>query len=79
MRDRIRVTGIASQYCTLPPYDRFFQILFPSPAPWSFWSAVGSIQPPVLLASLILAGCAGLYLVVPRAAHGRRCEDRCGC
>jgi len=25
--DRIRVTGIASQYCTLPPYDRYFQIL----------------------------------------------------
>ena len=32
MGDRIRVTGIASQYCTLPPYDRYFQILIPSPA-----------------------------------------------
>jgi hypothetical protein len=32
MGDHIRVTGIASQYCTLPPYDRYFQILIPTPA-----------------------------------------------
>ena len=38
-----------------------------------------AIQPPVLLASLILAVRAGFHLVVPRAAHGRRFESRCGC
>ncbi|MBV9771072.1 MAG: GAF domain-containing protein [Bryobacterales bacterium] len=30
--DHIRITGIDSQNCMLPPYDRDFQILIPSPA-----------------------------------------------
>ncbi len=53
--DRIRVTGIASQYCTLPPYDRYFQILIPSPASVAILERGWAIQPPVLLAALILA------------------------
>src|ERR1700730_18688721 len=53
--DRIRVTGIASQYCTLPPYDRYFQILIASPAAVAVLERGWVIQPPVLLASLILA------------------------
>ena len=53
--DRIRVTGIASQYCTLPPYDRYFQILIPTPAAVAVLSRGWMIQPPVLLAALILA------------------------
>ncbi len=56
MGDRIRVTGVASQYCTLPPYDRYFQILIPSPASVSVIERGWAIQPPVLLASIILAG-----------------------
>ena len=54
--DRIRVTGIASQYCTLPPYDRYFQILIPGPASVAVMERGWAIQPPVLLASIILAG-----------------------
>ena len=54
--DRIRVTGIASQYCTLPPYDRYFQILIPGPASTAVIERGWAIQPPVLLASIILAG-----------------------
>jgi signal transduction histidine kinase/CheY-like chemotaxis protein len=54
--DRIRVTGIASQYCTLPPYDRYFQILIPSPGAVAVIERGWAIQPPVLLAALILAG-----------------------
>jgi signal transduction histidine kinase len=54
--DRIRVTGIASQYCTLPPYDRYFQLLIPTPAAVAVLSRGWVIQPPVLLAALILAG-----------------------
>ena len=54
--DRIHVTGIASQYCTLPPYDRYFQILIPGPSAVSVLQRGWAIQPPVLLASLILAG-----------------------
>jgi signal transduction histidine kinase len=59
MGDRIRVTGIASQYCTLPPYDRYFQILIPTPAAVAVIERGWAIQPPVLLASLILAGALG--------------------
>ncbi|HTB18288.1 MAG TPA: GAF domain-containing protein [Bryobacteraceae bacterium] len=54
--DRIRVTGIASQYCTLPPFDRYFQILITSPASVAVIERGWAIQPPVLLAALILAG-----------------------
>lgn len=53
--DRIRATGIASQYCTLPPYDRYYQILIPSPVSVAIVERGWIIQPPVLLASLILA------------------------
>jgi signal transduction histidine kinase/CheY-like chemotaxis protein len=58
--DRIRVTGIASQYCTLPPYDRFFQVLIPSPGSIAVLERGWVIQPPVLLAALILAGALAL-------------------
>jgi len=53
--DRIRVTGIASQFCTLPPYDRFFQILVPGPASVTVVEKAWMIPPPVLLASVMLA------------------------
>jgi len=53
--DRIRVTGVSSQYCTLPPYDRYFQILIATPAAVVILEKGWVIQPPVLLASMILA------------------------
>jgi signal transduction histidine kinase len=53
--DRVRVTGIASQYCTLPPYDHYFQILIPSPTAVLTLERGWLIQPPVLLAALIVA------------------------
>ncbi len=54
--DRIRITGIANQNCTLPPYDRFFEVLVPSPSSLAVLDRGWVIQPPVLLAALILAG-----------------------
>jgi signal transduction histidine kinase/ActR/RegA family two-component response regulator len=54
--DRVQVTGIASQYCTLPPYDHYFQILVPSPASVITLERGWIIQPPVLLIALIVAG-----------------------
>jgi signal transduction histidine kinase len=54
--DRIQMTGIASQYCRLAPYDNFFQILIPTPAAVTILERGWLIQPPVLLAALILAG-----------------------
>ena len=51
--DRVAVTGIATQYCPLPPYDRYFQILVNDPA------AVRMVQrsaliPPFLLLTAVL-------------------------
>jgi signal transduction histidine kinase/CheY-like chemotaxis protein len=59
--DRIRITGIASQYCTLPPFDRYFQVLVSSPSSIAILERGWVIQPPFLLAALILAG--GLALI----------------
>lgn len=53
--DRIRVTGIASQSCTLPPYDRFFQILVPGFSSIAIVEKSWMIPPPLLLASLMIA------------------------
>jgi signal transduction histidine kinase/CheY-like chemotaxis protein len=53
--DTIRVSGIASQYCTLPPYNQYFQILVGNPASVTLLERGWMIQPPVLLAALILA------------------------
>ncbi len=53
--DRIRVTGVASQFCTLPPYDRYFQVLVPGPASIVVVERAWMIPPPLLLASVMLA------------------------
>jgi len=53
--DRIRVTGIANQYCALPPYDQFFQIVIPHPSSVVVLDKSWMIPPPFLLASLMLA------------------------
>ncbi len=53
--DRILLTGIANQYCTLPPYNQYFQVLLASPSAVTVLERGWMIQPPVLLASLILA------------------------
>jgi signal transduction histidine kinase len=75
--DRIRVTGIASQYCTLPPYDRYFQILVPNPASVAVVERGWALQPPVLLASLILAGAlASIWWFRERRMAGLRKQMR---
>lgn len=53
--DRIRVTGIADQYCVLPPYDGFFEIVIPHPSSVVVLDKSWMIPPPFLLASLMLA------------------------
>lgn len=53
--DRIQVVGIANQYCTLPPFDQYFQVLIPVPGAVSILERGWLIEPPVLLASLIAA------------------------
>jgi signal transduction histidine kinase len=53
--DRIRVTGISNQYCTLPPYNRFFQVLIADPSAVVMLEKAWMIRPPFLLASLVFA------------------------
>jgi len=75
--DRIRVTGIASQYCTLPPFDRYFQVLIGSPAAVATLERGWFIQPPVLLASLILAAAlAAIWWIRERRMAGLRKQMR---
>jgi signal transduction histidine kinase/CheY-like chemotaxis protein len=54
--DRVRVTGIATQYCTLPPYDRFYQILIPAPTSVTVLRRAWLLPPELLLALLISIG-----------------------
>jgi len=54
--DWVRVTGIASQSCALPPYDHFFEILVPTAASVVVLERAWMIPPPFLLAALLLAG-----------------------
>lgn len=54
--DRVRATGVASQYCTLPPYNQYFQILVTSPAAVIVLERGWIVQPPVVLAAIILTG-----------------------
>jgi signal transduction histidine kinase/CheY-like chemotaxis protein len=52
--DRIRVTGIANQYCTLPPYDRFYQVLIPNVEAVRLLEKGWLVAPSRLLASLVV-------------------------
>lgn len=54
--DRVRVTGIATQYCTLPPYDRFYQVLIPAPTAVTVLRRAWLLSPELLLALLISIG-----------------------
>ena len=51
--DRIAVTGVATQYCPLPPYDRYFQVLINDPAAVHMVQR-GALIPPFLLLTALL-------------------------
>ena len=53
--DRIRVTGIAGQFCPLPPYNRLFQLWAPGFASIAVVEKSWMIPPPLLLACLMIA------------------------
>ncbi len=52
--DTIRVTGIGNQYCPLPPYDRFYQVLIPNAEAVSLLHKGWLIPPRRLVGSLML-------------------------
>ena len=56
--DKVRVTGIAAQYCPLPPYNRFFEVVIPSDDTVTVLSKRWLVSPElfaVSLASLVFA------------------------
>jgi signal transduction histidine kinase/CheY-like chemotaxis protein len=57
--DTIRVQGIASQYCPLPPYDRYFQVLINDPSAIAMVHR-GALIPPFLF----LTAVGGLTLIL---------------
>ena len=73
--DRVRVTGIATQYCTLPPYDRFYQVLVPASSSVTLLRKAWLLPPELLLALLVgIGGVLGIWWVRERlmAAQRRR-------
>lgn len=52
--DRVRVTGLATQYCPLPPYDRSFQIMISDPSAVALVRR-GGMFPPMLLITAMVA------------------------
>lgn len=59
--DRVQVTGIANQYCPLPPYDRYFQLLVNDSGTVRMLQR-GAVIPPFLLLTAVLG--IGLILAV---------------
>ena len=51
--DLVRVTGIAAQSCSLPPFDRSYRILVSSPAGLSLLERAWIVPPSILLAILL--------------------------
>jgi signal transduction histidine kinase len=69
--DLVRVTGIATQYCTLPPYDRSYQVLLGNSAGIHLVEKAWLI-PPVMLLSALFAIIALLILWSIRERHTAR-------
>jgi len=71
--DRIRVTGIASENCPQPPYDRFYQILIPNDGAVTLVEKAWFIPPTLLLSALIsIAGVLGIWWIRERRMAGQR-------
>jgi signal transduction histidine kinase len=66
--DRVRVTGLSSQYCPIPPYNRLFQILAVDAGAAVLLERRSPISPYLLIA-VILATAVGLMFLWQR---GRR-------
>lgn len=50
--DRVRVTGIATQYCPLPPYDSSFQIIIPEASAVALLAKTSLLPPSLLFTAL---------------------------
>ena len=54
--DRVQVTGVANQSCSLPPYDAYFQIVIPGTDSVRTLDKPWMIPPPFLFAAALVAG-----------------------
>jgi signal transduction histidine kinase/CheY-like chemotaxis protein len=54
--DRVRITGLATQYCPLPPYDRSFQILVRDANAVTLVRRSGLFPPMLLITAMIAIG-----------------------
>ncbi|MDZ4802873.1 MAG: histidine kinase dimerization/phospho-acceptor domain-containing protein [Bryobacteraceae bacterium] len=59
--DRVRVTGVSSQYCPIPPFDRSFQILIPTVSAVSLISR-GWLVSPAMFSSAMAALAGVIFL-----------------
>ena len=75
--DRVQITGIGHQYCTRPPYDRFFELLVSDPTQLVRTEKGWGVSP------LLPAGIVGLVLLIglffwnrERSLRGQRARLR---
>ncbi|MEB2363744.1 MAG: GAF domain-containing protein [Bryobacteraceae bacterium] len=72
-RDRVRITGLASQYCPIPPYDRMFQVLVAGADSVVLVNRRWLIPPGILLLSVVLLVAAlGVWLYRERRVREHR-------
>ena len=71
--DRVRVSGIATQYCTLPPYDRFYQVLVPASSSVTLLRKAWLLPPELLLSFLLGIGAVlGIWWIRERLMSAQR-------
>jgi len=72
-RDSVRITGLASQYCPIPPYDRMFQVLVAGADSVVLVNRRWLIPPGILLLSVVLLIAAlGVWLYRERHVREHR-------
>jgi signal transduction histidine kinase len=71
--DRLRVTGMTSQYCAVPPYDRCFQIILSGPGAAMLVNRAWLVSPELLAYSILaLVACVGLWWIRERGMATQR-------
>ena len=75
--DRVSVIGFSSQYCPVPPHDRFFQILIGDASAVKLLERGWIVPPEGVLLGLIVVGLAlGLWWIRERAMSDQRSRLR---
>jgi signal transduction histidine kinase len=71
--DKLRVTGMTSQYCAVPPYDRCYQIILSGPGAAMLVNRAWLVSPELLTYSILaLVACVGLWWIRERVMARQR-------